>query len=133
MIEEILKDLTSAIRELNTTLQQQARPSEPEPEKHEHKATVAKAKATASTEPAAESTPEDPESQHRAQGYYASSTTDLESRHRALQSLCLQIVRADPTKKARLKSILAEYNATIVSDLTESHMGEAERRIQDLA
>jgi hypothetical protein len=123
MIEDILKDLTSAILTLNKTLQQQARPSEPEPEKHEHKAPVAKDKTTAPTEPAAEPTPE-AEATPTAQ--------DLESRHRALQSLCLQIVRADPTKKARLKSILAEYNATIVSDLTETHMGEAERRIQDL-
>ncbi len=132
MIEEILKDLTSAIRELNTTLQQQARteiPTDiPEPEKHEHKAQIAKDKTAAPTNAAAEPTPTPTE--------VAEPTTtepDLESRHRALQSLCLQIVRADPTKKARLKSILAEYNATIVSDLTETHMGEAERRIQDLA
>ena len=130
MIEEILKDLTSAIRELNTTLQQQARSSEPEPEKHEHKAPVAKGKTTAPTEPAAEPTPETPV---LTEAEPTATAPDLESRHRALQSLCLQIVRADPTKKARLKSILAEYGATIVSDLTEAHMGEAERRIQDLA
>ena len=130
MIEDILKDLTSAILTLNKTLQQQARPSEPEPEKHEHKAPVAKAKTTAPTEPAAEPTPETPV---LTEAEPTATAPDLESRHRALQSLCLQIVRADPTKKARLKSILAEYNATIVSDLTESHMGEAERRIQDLA
>ena len=130
MIEDVLKDLTSAILTLNKTLQQQARPSEPEPEKHEHKAPVAKAKTTAPTEPAAEPTPETPV---LTEAEPTATAPDLESRHRALQSLCLQIVRADPTKKARLKSILAEYGATIVSDLTEAHMGEAERRIQDLA
>ena len=130
MIEELIKELTAAILTLNKTLQQQARPSEPEPEKHEHKAPVAKGKTTAPTEPAAEPTPETPVS---TEAEPTATAPDLESRHRALQSLCLQIVRADPTKKARLKSILAEYGATIVSDLTEAHMGEAERRIQDLA
>ena len=130
MIEEILKDLTSAIRELNTTLQQQARSSEPEPEKHEHKAPVAKGKTTAPTEPAAEPTPETPVSTEAEPTATASPT--VEERHKALQQLCLKLVRADPSRKARIKSIMGEYGATLVADIPEKHLSEAERRIADI-
>lgn len=123
MIEELIKELTSSIRELNSTLKQQARSSEPEPEKHEHKTTPKQKTSTAPIEP--ETAP--------SQGPASVPTDPLESRHKALQSLCLQIVRADPAQKARLKSILAEYGATIVADISEQHIAEAERRIQDLA
>ena len=128
MIEEILKDLTSAIRELNTTLKQQARSSEPEPEKHECKAPVAKVKTTAPTEPATESTPEAASKPDAA----PTTTQTVEERHKALQQLCLKLVREDPTRKARIKSIMGEYGATLVADIKEEHLSEAERRIQDL-
>ena len=128
MIEDLLKDLTAAILTLNETIKQQARPSEPEPEKHECKAPVAKTKTTAPTEPAAESTPE------AASKPDAAPTTDttVEERHKALQQLCLKLVREDPTRKARIKSIMGEYGATLVADIKEEHLSEAERRIQDL-
>ncbi len=128
MIEDLLKDLTAAILTLNETIKQQARPSEPEPEKHEHKTPVAKVKTTPPTEPAAESTPE------AASKPDAAPTTDttVEERHKALQQLCLKLVREDPTRKARIKSIMGEYGATLVADIKEEHLSEAERRIQDL-
>ena len=128
MIEEILKDLTAAILTLNTTLQQQARPSEPEPEKYECKAPVAKTKTTAPTEPATESTPEAASKPDAA----PTTTQTVEERHKALQQLCLKLVREDPSRKARIKSIMGEYGATLVADIKEEHLSEAERRIQDL-
>ena len=128
MIEDLLKDLTAAILTLNETIKQQARPSEPEPEKHEHKTPVAKVKTTAPTEPAAESTPEAASKPDAA----PTTTQTVEDRHKALQQLCLKLVRADPSRKARIKSIMGEYGATLVADIPEKHLSEAERRIADI-
>ena len=121
MIEELIKELTAAIITLNDTLKQQARESMPE--KHVEK--VKPVKETKTTEPVSvspEPTTEPP----------ADSTQTVEDRHKALQQLCLKLVRADPSRKARIKSIMGEYGATLVADIPEKHLSEAERRIADI-
>ena len=133
MIEDLLKDLTAAILTLNETIKQQARgdvPADvPEPDKHVHTGKTEETTVkTTSTEPTATS---EPASEPDAP---TTSTTDttVEERHKALQQLCLKLVREDPTRKARIKSIMGEYGATLVADIPEKHLSEAERRIADI-
>lgn len=125
MIEELIKELTAAILTLNDTLKQQARASVPEPEKHVEKVKpVKETKTTAPVEVAPEPT--------TATETATSDTPSVEDRHKALQQLCLKLVRADPSRKARIKSIMGEYGATLVADIPEKHLSEAERRIADI-
>ena len=123
MIEELIKELTAAIITLNDTLKQQARESMPE--KHVEK--VKPVKETKTTEPVSVS-PEPTTATETA----TSDTPSVEERHKALQQLCLKLVRADPSRKARIKSIMGEYGATLVADIPEKHLSEAERRIADI-
>ena len=141
MIEDLLKDLTAAILTLNETIKQQARVSvvgnemrtmwinpQPEAASKPDTTTPDTTVKTTSTEPTATSEPApEPDAP-------TTSTTDttVEERHKALQQLCLKLVREDPTRKARIKSIMGEYGATLVADIKEEHLSEAERRIQDL-
>ena len=126
MIEDLLKDLTVAILTLNETIKRQARadaPTDvPEPEKHLHVGKTQAAKTTGPVEAASK-----PDATHPTP-----SLPTVEERHKALQQLCLKLVREDPTRKARIKSIMGEYGATLVADIKEEHLSEAERRIQDL-
>lgn len=117
MIEQLIQELTAALKELNTTLKGQSQNATVE--EHTYHAKVEHEKTTAPVEVEQEEVTE-------------SEPIPIESRHKALQQLCLKLVRADPSKKARIKTIMGEYGASLVADIPEAHLSEAERRIADL-
>ena len=134
MIEELIKELTAAILTLNETIKQQARPSEPEQAKPASKPDTTNTDTTAKPVTTKPTTDSEAVSKPDTTAPTASPTASptVEERHKALQQLCLKLVREDQSRKARIKSIMGEYGATLVADIKEEHLSEAERRIQDL-
>ena len=130
MIEELIKELTAAIITLNETIKQQARPSEPEQAKPASKPDTTNTDTTA--KPVTTKPTTDSEAVSKPDTTAPTASPTVEERHKALQQLCLKLVREDQSRKARIKSIMGEYGATLVADIPEKHLSEAERRIADI-
>lgn len=52
--------------------------------------------------------------------------------HEEVKDLCLKISRADRTKKPAIKALIAEYGATVVTQVAAESLGELKAKLEGL-